>query len=413
MKVYINTNGCAILRHETYRLSRYFELNGHKEVEIPADADIAIMTGCGVTNEEENSAIAIMEKINANLQSSSLMIVYGCLSKINRERIAKCIPRAIILGYDDVNELDTIIKARIPIADVDYNSGHKYAYSCDKDEFDNDSDFRFLQKVEQNYGSNFLVQQYRYSMQRQNLWKETDVYQVRVAYGCGGNCSYCVTKIGIGRFRSVEPERIFKQFRQGIANGFNRFVLVGDEIGFWGLDIGMDLMDLIDGIYAIDSNIQLAIRYIYPDMLVKYYERLKPYFASGFINYFTAAIQSASPRVLKMMNRNPDLSKFVECIKDIHEHDYPVLMHTHILVGFPGETTEDFLATLNCLMECNFDFFNVNKFSMRPNTAACKYLDIIVPDLIAEERLRLLQEYRILSRKANWYEGIKKAILKQ
>lgn len=411
MKVYIDTNGCAILRHETYRISKYFTLNNFEEVRNPKEADIIVITGCGVTEFHENEAIRLIKKIKNKAQHSAYFIIAGCLPNINKEQILKCIPDATLIGYEESHKWDEIINATVKLETVYYNTGHPYSYSYDNENFEDDPDLMVVNKIDSITAKDLMLQQYTYSTPRHYIWKESNVYQIRVSYGCGGNCSFCATKLGIGRFRSISKEDIFRQLKEGVKQGFDKFVLVGDEIGFYGLDVGYDLVSLIDGMYKIAPSIRIAIRYIYPDMFVKYYHQLKKYFENGYIYYFCTAIQSASPRILRMMNRNPDISEFVNCIKDIRQNDYPVKIHTQIMVGFPSETDNDFGLTLKCLLDCDFDFYNINKFSMRKNTKAYEYREMQVSDSIVQERFELLSTLLRINRKSRLFDIAKNSLL--
>lgn len=412
MNVYIDTNGCAILRHETYRLSKYFSMNGVVEVRCPGEADIIVITGCGVTEFHENEAINLIERIKEQAKNSALFIIGGCLPKISPDKIFACLPQAVLIGYDESYKFDRIINAKIKLEDVYYNAGHSYVYSYDSEKFEDDPELPFINRLDSFTSSDSLFQQYTYSTPRHYIWKESDVFQIRVSYGCGGNCSFCATKLGIGKFRSVSAELIFQQLKEGISKGFDKFVLVGDEIGFYGLDIGCDLMYLIDGMYEIAPSVHIAIRYIYPDMLVKYYSQLKKYFENGYIYYFCSALQSASPRILKMMNRNPNINEFINCIKDIRKNNFLVKIHTQIMVGFPSETDEDFALTVKCLLDCDFDYYNINKFSMRKNTKAYEYRDMQISDNIVQKRSDILNVLLRINRKSRLFEITKNSLLK-
>lgn len=411
MRVYIDTNGCAILRHETYRISKYFRLNGLEEVKEPTLADIVVVTGCGVTAAGEEEALSLIKNIKSQMTSSAKLIIGGCLPKIAKEQVLSIAPDAMLIGYEESYKYDQLIRATIPLDEVYYNTGHPIKYYFDEEKFEEDPDLCLASKIDALCNTDKMTLQYTYSTPRHYLWKESDVFQIRVSYGCGGNCSFCITKLGIGKFRSIPIEKIFKQFREGLALGYKRFVLVGDEIGFYGLEIGTDFATLIEGLYAIDPGIQIAIRYIYPDMLVRYYSRLRKFFEQGYIFYFCTAIQTASPRLLKMMNRNPNIGPFVECIKDIRSNNFPVFVHSQIIVGFPSETDEDFALTLKCLMDCDFDHFNINKFSMRRNTQACEYKDLQIADDVMQKRYEIMVSYLKISRMARLYDTAKQCIL--
>lgn len=112
-----------------------------------------------------------------------------------------------------------------------------------------------------------------------------------------------------------------------------------------------------------------------------------------------------------MMNRKPDISEFVNCIKDIRQNDYPVKIHTQIMVGFPSETDNDFALTVKCLLDCDFDYYNINKFSMRKNTKAYEFREMQLPDNIIQERYELLSALLRINRKSRLFDVAKKSLL--
>lgn len=409
--VYIDSNGCAILRHETYRISKYFALNHWNEVTSVEEADIVVVTCCGVTDSDEENAITMMKDLWNKTPKNGRFIVSGCLPKISRERILSTIPSAILIANDQLSRFDEIVRGMIKINDVFFNVGAGRKYYFDNETFEKDDDLSFALNMKERYNSEELVNQYNYSTPRHYIWKETDIFQVRVSYGCGGNCSFCATKLGIGSFKSIPLNTIIKQIQDGQKKGYTKFMLVGDEIGFYGTDIGLSLPHLIKSIYDVNNNFRIGIRYIYPDMLVKYYPDLKTYFKSGFIYYFCSAIQTGSSRLLKLMNRNPNITPFIECMKDINKGNYPVFKHSQIIVGFPTENDEDIVDTINCLMTCKFDYLNINPFSMRKGTKVYNMSLEEVEPFVVEERCHLLNNYLKSNRKALMYEKAKQIIL--
>ena len=246
---------------------------------------------------------------------------------------------------------------------------------------------------------------------RKYMWDDSLTFQIKVSYGCPGNCSYCATKLGIGEFRSVDKDFVIKQFVEGLDKGYTYFMLMGDEIGAYGRDINTSLPDLLQQMYDLSNGkAVISIRYIHPDILVNLYDRLKKFFATGFVNYFCCAIQSASPAVLKRMNRNPDIEPFIRCMEDMNRNKYPVSKHTQIIVGFPGETSEDVLLTMDAIRRCKFEHININLFSPRRHTAAWSMEETVTQE---EKMFRagLIRYSLNLYKKALLYDAIKSSML--
>lgn len=409
MKVYINSNGCAVLKHETERIARFFHINQWERTVDVEDADIVVMTCCGVTHNEENQAIAMISELNYKRKDGSLFIIGGCLPSFAKERIMDTAPDATLLTYQQIDELDTIVKPETPIKDVYYNI-HP-TIGKDSSDLRPDEDEKVMLAIDRYSGTDCCKVQYDFCTLRKYIWQDKDSYQIKVSYGCPGNCSYCATKLAIGQFRSVAKELVIKQFKEGIAAGYKKFMMVGDEVGCYGTDFGENILILLKDIYAINPDISIAIRYIHPDIFVHYYQGLKPYFASGFINYFCCAIQSASPSVLKAMNRNPDIEPFVKCLEDMNANGFKVNKHTQILVGFPNETDADVLATLNCLIRCDFDHININKYSPRKGTKSYE-MDDNIPEDIKVRRCSMFRTLMEQNKRAKLYSAVKESILK-
>ena len=407
--VFIKSNGCAVLMHETERIAKYFTANGWLLAESPAEADIVVMTCCGVTNNEEDQAIGMIGELEQQRRPGSKFFVSGCMPAFAAERVIEASPTAVILKYGELGALDGIIGAEKPFHTVHYNTD-PLLKKCGEEAYQTDDDLRLMRKIDETYHSHECERTWEFSTLRKYMWQDGRTYQIKVSYGCPGHCSYCATKLGIGEFRSIDMGLVIKQFREGWQKGFTRFLLIGDEIGTYGRDIGTSLIDLLQQMYDLsEGRATVAIRYIHPDIFVKQYEQLSFFFANGFVNYFCCAIQSGSPEVLKRMNRNAWLEPFIRCMEDLNANGYPVNKHTQIIVGFPGETAEDFLQTMDALRRCQFDHININLYSPRKHTAAWSMTDDVSLDEKAF-RAALIRHNMMLNKKALLYDAIKKNI---
>ena len=409
MKVYIASNGCAVLKHETERIAKFFKSNGWERSSCVQNADIVVMTCCGVTHNEENEAIEIIKSIEKERKQSSLFIIGGCLPAFAEERILRVAPAAKLLAYQQLSTLDEIIGATISFDEIYYNT-HP---TLDNEIIDwkPNNEERVLLKIDGICGTHNCKEQYDLCTLRKYIWQDKDVYQIKVSYGCPGNCSYCATKLAIGNFRSVSKELVIKQFKEGVEAGYGNFMMVGDEVGCYGSDFGENIIMLLNEIYSFAPNISIAIRYIHPDVFVRHYNELKPYFATGFINYFCCAIQSASPSILKAMNRNPNIEPFIQCLEDMNQQGYKVNKHTQILVGFPNETDADVLDTIDCLIRCDFDHININKFSPRKGTKAYE-MDDNIPESIKIKRCAIFGKLMMMNKKEKLYNAINQSVSK-
>lgn len=412
-KVYIESNGCAVLMHETERIAKYFVKNGWLLASAPEEGEVLVLTCCGVTRNEEDEAIRMLHRLECSRSAGSRIIVSGCMPAFAKERVLDVAPEAMILKYDELILLDGIIEASLPFQSIYYNAhplllGQGLGGTCDAD-----SDLHLMRKIDNQCGTNICERAWDFSTLRRYIWQNDTTFQIRVSYGCPGNCSYCATKLGIGDFRSVERKQVMTQFVEGLAGGYTHFLLMGDEIGAYGRDIGSSLPDLLQEMHELsEGKPSVSIRYIHPDLLVKNYKVLQPFFVSGFIDYFCCAIQSGSPDVLKRMNRNPDIEPFVQCMEDMNRSHYPVNKHTQIIVGFPGETADDVLLTMDTLRRCQFDHININLYSPRRHTRAWN-MENDVADEEKQFRAELIRHGMQLHKKSLLYDAIKVAMVQE
>ncbi len=408
--VYINSNGCAVLKHETERIARYFKLNGWVLAKGPESSDVVVMTCCGVTHNEEDEAIEMLRQLENVRAKDSQIIVSGCMPAFAKDRVLGVSPNATILKYAELPCLDGIIMADTPFESVYYNA-HPMLETEDSSVCDKDKDLSVMRGIDRLCGGSECERAWNISTLRKYMWDDSLTFQIKVSYGCPGNCSYCATKLGIGEFRSVDKDFVIKQFVEGLDKGYTYFMLMGDEIGAYGRDINTSLPDLLQQMYDLSNGkAVISIRYIHPDILVNLYDRLKKFFATGFVNYFCCAIQSASPAVLKRMNRNPDIEPFIRCMEDMNRNKYPVSKHTQIIVGFPGETSEDVLLTMDAIRRCKFEHININLFSPRRHTAAWSMEETVTQE---EKMFRagLIRYSLNLYKKALLYDAIKSSML--
>ena len=407
-KVYIETNGCAVLRHETHRISEYIKANNFMEIDNPQEADYIIITGCAVINDYEKYALDIIDRLYNENKNHAKIIVAGCISTIASKKIREISEDIIQIRNEEFNKFDKLFYQDVLFDNTFYNVNpirqHAKVNPNKKHDPDEENDYLFARMIDEENHNNKSVNQVNYSTRSRYLFNENDLFEIRVSYGCNGKCSYCATKLAIGDFRSVKEDKILKQAIIAKEMGYNEIMLMGDEIGAWQEEC-KTIVDLISDMLKINPNFKIGIRYIQPDTIVKYYDELKLFFANGNISYFCSAIQSGSERILRLMNRNPNLEPFIKCMEDMNKNNYPVIRHTQIIVGFPTETEVDVLKTLRLLQKASFDHVAITKFSPREGTKA--YELPTLDSSIIDERADFLNDWLMLNRSNKIYRAIR------
>ena len=407
-KVYIETNGCAVLRHETHRISEYIKENNYQEIDNPKEADYIIVTGCAVIGDYEKYALDIIERLYNENKDHAKIIVAGCISTIAEKKINEISKDIIQIKNEEFDKFDQLFYHDVLFDDTFYNVNpirqHAKVNPNKKHDPDEENDYLFANMIDEENHNNKAVNQVNYSTRSRYLFNENDLFEIRVSYGCTGKCSYCATKLAIGDFRSVKEDKILKQAEIANNMGYEEIMLMGDEIGAWQ-ENEKNIVDLISDMLKINPKFKIGIRYIQPDTIVKYYNKLIQFFENGSIYYFCSAIQSGSERILRLMNRNPNLDGFIKCMEDMNKKNYPVIRHTQIIAGFPTETEVDVLKTLKVLQKCSFDHVAITKFSPREGTKAYE-----LPRLeqnVIDERAEFLNDWLLLNRSNKIYKAIR------
>lgn len=395
-KVYIESNGCAVVRHDTQRYSKYFRLNGWEETDDPVEADLILMTTCGVIQSTEDFALKSISRLEKVMKEEAQLIVGGCLPKINRKKLEGEFD-GISFGPTEEGTLDSIIQASILIKDIFWDGEIYREHSLGDPELNyTDKETRELDMVHflaEKLNDPTFIEIYNYLTKGRFLWKEYDLFEVKVAEGCVYNCSYCATKNAKGNLRSVNPEKILREFKFGIEKGYPKILLTGDEVGEYGTDIGTSLVSLLKLLIPESDNAKIALRYMSPASLIRQYKDLKPYFESGKIYYFCASFQSGSSRIMRLMNRPDDLDKLAEVVSEIDNLNPLVYKHSQMIVGFPGETEEDFQQSLDFMRKSNFDYISVIKYSPRPNTKAIRLDNKVISDVMEDRYKKAMRVF--------------------
>jgi tRNA A37 methylthiotransferase MiaB len=187
----------------------------------------------------------------------------------------------------------------------------------------------------------------------------------------------------------VPAEKIVETFRKGLAEGHKRFILTADDTGAYGQDIGTDLPSLLEQILAIDGDYKLNIYHLEPNWLIKYFDFFKKVFSSGKIDVIFAPIQSGSDTILKAMRRPYKVDDYLHCIRELRKELPSLKIWNQFIVGFPGETEEDFNGSLRVLDEVSFNVVQAFEYSDRPGTSATKMDGHISPEVMKKRMKKI------------------------
>ena len=254
-----------------------------------------------------------------------------------------------------------------------------------------------------------------------DIWKDTDKIVedlpndrkysfksgVNIMFGCNNFCSYCIVPYVRGRERSREPKDIIREIEKLVADGVCEIMLLGQNVNSYGktLDNPITFAELLREVNKIDGLKRIRFMTSHPkdlsdDLIMAIKE------CDKVCKHMHLPLQSGSSRVLKEMNRHYDKEKYLDEVKRLREQIPDIAITTDIIVGFPGETEEDFLETMDVVKQVRYDSAFTFIYSKRTGTRAAT-MENQVPDDVVKDRFdRLLKEVQtISSEKAKCYEG--------
>ena len=225
---------------------------------------------------------------------------------------------------------------------------------------------------------------------------------VSVMYGCNNFCSYCIVPYVRGRERSRRKEDIVSEVKELVASGYKDITLLGQNVNSYGKDSGFDydFADLLCELDAIEGDYTLHFMTSHPKDATR---KLVDVMASSrhVAKHFHLPMQSGSDKVLREMNRKYDFGKYIEILDYIREKIPDITITSDIIVGFPGETEEDFEATLSALRRARFDMIYSFQYSPRKGTPAANMEEQIPQEVKSERFERMLALQNEISLESN------------
>lgn len=359
-KVKFSTLGCKVNQYETEAMAELFVKNGY-EITEDYNCDVFVLNTCTVTNLSDRKSRQQISKIRSE-NSNAVIAVVGCYSQVSPDEIENIEGVNVILGT----------KYRKEIVEL-----------CELAKSSN----KTINKVE-NIGKNREFEELTINTEH----SMTRAY-IKIQEGCSQFCSYCIIPYARGPIRSRNIRDIVLEAKRLADNGFKEIVLTGIHVASYGKDLENDdigLIDVIEDIGQIDKIKRIRLSSLEPRIVDKQFlDRLSK--VEQFCDHFHLSLQSGSDSILQSMNRKYDTDLYEKTINLIREYYPNAAITTDIIIGFPGETDEDFEKTLNFVDKIQFSKIHVFKYSNRKGTVASKMKNQ-VSGVVKKERSKLLIE---------------------
>lgn len=373
-KVYLFCYGCSNLKVDGNIYAEYLKANNFEITDDIRDAERIVFLGCGVVQEFEDNSIRFINEFVQEAEKRDIPVyVGGCIVRIADEIINGIQGKFEII--DDFEGFEACFPSECRLYDVDYgDKNHPIAATPKRVLINRLVDIEGkvkardrIRAIDSKYQTDFSFY-HEYLTDVPYSEEMESVYNIVVSRGCAFCCSYCVIRIGRGQYKSRRIEDILIDFKRGYDKGYKKFNLVAEENGNYGIDIPggkTTVITLLTALCEYEGDYSFALKYVHPVPFLKYFEQIKDFIKRKRIYYLCVPIQTGSQNLLKKMNRHYDPWKVGEKINQLRAIDRSLLIITHVMSGFPGETEDDHKATLALVAETEFDQVLSHGYSAR------------------------------------------------
>ena len=373
MKVAFKTLGCKLNYSETSSISREFVKKGYEKVSFDDASDIYVINTCSVTQNADKEFKYLVNKVKRKNPNSSVVAI-GCYAQLKPKKISEIPGVDLVLGADKKFDILNYLN----LEDQDNNNIH----SCEINSVD------------------FFKSSYSLGDRTRSFLKVQD--------GCDYKCTYCTIPQARGKSRSGTISEILDNVKHLVASGVKEIVLTGVNIGDYGIfdtktkKRETNFYELISNIELIPDLERVRISSIEPNLLsdeiIQFVHN-----SNSFVKHFHIPLQSGSDKILKLMKRRYLKDLYVSRINKIKELMPDCCIGVDVIVGFPGETEEEFNETYEFLEALNISYLHVFSYSERDNTESLK-INHKIPKKIRATRSQILRKLSE-KKKMNFYKS--------
>ena len=366
MKVAFHTLGCKVNQYETEAIRQQFIRAGHEIVGEDDFADVYIINTCTVTNLADRKSRQFIRK-SKKVNPNGVIGVTGCYAQMRPDEVAEIDGVEIVVGTDEKNNL--------------------------------------LKKVEEYFDTHnraFIVKEYGELTEYEDLgvieaMESRSRAFVKIEEGCNRFCSFCIIPYARGKVRSRARADIVKEVNLLVERGHKEVVLTGINTALYGEEKGnLEIVDLLKELDKISGDFRIRLSSLEPTVIDADYVK-KLFECKRLCHHLHLSIQSGSNKVLKEMNRRYSRNDYLEIIKVLRAFNPLYGITTDIIVGFPGETDEDFMDSLDIVQKVEFSKVHAFKYSKRTGTVAASRNDQ-VSGMVKNDRVHALMNMSESSR---------------
>ncbi len=364
---FIYTYGCQMNVHESEKLAGILEDRGYTKANSVELADVVVFNTCCIRESAEQKIMGNIGAIKPIKKTKKDMIVAvcGCMSQ--------------------QKDMATLLRKKFPFVDIVFGANNIEFFGDYLDEFNKQKKFCNQVIEDKSYIENAT---------KVNMVRDNTLYAyVNIMYGCNNFCTYCIVPYVRGREESRKPTEIYEEVKRLLAMGYKVITLLGQNVNSYGQDgstDGVTFAKLLDNIANFDGDFELRFMTSHPkdlsDELIEVIAKNPKISKSLHL-----PVQAGSDKILRAMNRSYDKAKYMTLIQKIKKEVPQITLSTDIIVGFPGETDEDYLETEQLIKDVRYHNAYIFMYSKRKGTIAEK-MDNQVPIATKRERIHRLLE---------------------
>lgn len=368
-KVALHNLGCKVNAYETEAMQEMLQNHGYEIVPFKEGADIYIINTCTVTNMADRKSRQMLHRAK-KMNPEAIVVACGCYVQAMKDQVDESID--IVVGNNRKKDIVEIL--------AEY-------------EGQNTQNDVQTELIDINHTKEYE------ELSLSQTGEHTRAY-IKVQDGCNQFCSYCIIPYARGRVRSRERSHVVEEVKNLAANGYKEVVLTGIHLSSYGIDIGDNLLALIQDIHEVEGIERIRMGSLEPRIITEEFAKALSSMRK-ICPHFHLSLQSGCNATLKRMNRRYTAEEYYEKCELLRKYfDYPALT-TDVIVGFPGETEEEFAESKAFVDKVNFYETHIFKYSKREGTVAAGMPDQ-VPDQIKTIRSNELIE--LGKRKQRQYE---------
>lgn len=359
MKIHMITLGCKVNQYESQAILAMMEQRGFTSCEKQTESDVIVINSCTVTATSDQKVRQTLRRARRS-NPNAVLVLTGCMPQAFPEESAKLLGDADIIAGNRS-------RTRIPDLILQFMRNHQPV----------------LDILPHEKGETFE------KLHVSDFHDRTRAF-VKIEDGCNRFCSYCIIPYARGRVRSKPMDQLVPELHQIAEAGYREVVLVGINLSAYGQEMGLHLCDAVDAAAAVPGIERIRLGSLEPDRMTdELLERLAA--QPKFCPQFHLSLQSGCTETLRRMNRHYTAPEYMEIVRKIRKYFANPSITTDLMVGFAGETDEEFAASLQFAKDVAFAKIHVFPYSRRPGTVADKLTNHVAPG-IKEQRTHQMLE---------------------